>query len=161
MQVNYLSNALLTFLLLPHLSTTSPTSLHKPTIAWVGSMAQGFNSLGKLSGVPSHILDRFSDPNEYSAFSQYPNSKMFVAMFVRSLAEHLKDTNVVVNNLCPGTVDTAADDNLPFYLRIPLNLNRRLRARTVEEGARTLIFASVVAGSETHGKYIANNKVSP
>ncbi|KAB8360570.1 hypothetical protein FH972_024310 [Carpinus fangiana] len=158
--VNYLSNALLTLLLLPHLSSTPATPIHKPTITWVGSMAQGFNSLAKLPEIPPSILARFSDPRKYSALTQYPNSKMFVAMFVRALGQHLPDSNVVVNNLCPGTVDTAADDKLPFYLRIPMNLNRRLRARTVEEGARTLVFASSVAGGETHGKYIANNEIS-
>ena len=93
-------------------------------------------------------------------------------MFVREMAKHLPPQSagfnegpteegvVVVNNLCPGTVDTAVDNNLPFWLRIPMNLNRKLRARTVQEGARTLIYAAEVAGLESHGKYIANNVIS-
>jgi hypothetical protein len=104
--------------------------------------------------------------------SRYADTKLFVAMFVREMAKHLPPRSagfnegpagegvVVVNNLCPGTVDTAVDNNLPFWLRIPMNLNRKLRARTVQEGARTLIYAAEVVGLESHGKYIANNDIS-
>ena len=66
---------------------------------------------------------------------------------------------VIVNNVCPGTVDTAADDGLPWYLRIPMNLHRRLRARTVEDGARALVHAAGVMGRESHGGYISNNEM--
>ena len=68
---------------------------------------------------------------------------------------------ITINNLCPGTVDTAADNNMPFYLRWPMNFNRRLRSRTVEEGARALVYAAVVAGEKSHGQYISNNEISP
>lgn len=173
MQVNYYSNALLSLLLLPLLSKTSQqsqksTNPHLPKITWVGSLAQGFNSLSKfpLHTTP-HILPYFDDPNVYSRFSRYPDSKMLVAMFVREMAKHVPSTSVhgkggvVINNLCPGTVDTAADNNLPFYMRLPMNWNRKLRARTVEEGARTLVFAAAVVGWESHGGYISSNEISP
>ena len=124
-------------------------------------MAQHFNNLAKIDPLPPSILKHLSSRSEYSTLSQYPNSKMLVALFVRELAKHAVDKNVLVNNLCPGTVDTAADDKLPFYLRIPMNLNRRLRARTVVEGARTLVFASEIVGEEGHGQYIACNEISP
>ena len=68
---------------------------------------------------------------------------------------------VVVNNVCPGTCDTTVDDNLPFYMRIPMNLNRRLRARSVQEGARALIFATTGVGREACGAYLADGVVSP
>ena len=93
---------------------------------------------------------------------------MLVAMFVRELAKHIpqpdnskrgQESGVVVNNFCPGTVDTACDNNLPWFLRILMNTNRRLRARTVEEGARTLVYGAVLSGLEAHGGYMADNKV--
>lgn len=67
---------------------------------------------------------------------------------------------MVVDNVCPGTCDTRADDNLPFYLRIPLNLNRRLRARSAEDGARALVFAATGVGREDSGAYLADGVVS-
>lgn len=86
-------------------------------------------------------------------------------MFVREMAKHIPRPDrenpggVIVNNVCPGTVDTAADDDLPFWLRIPMNLHRRLRARTVQQGARTLLYAAVVAGKESTGGFIADNEL--
>jgi NAD(P)-dependent dehydrogenase (short-subunit alcohol dehydrogenase family) len=148
---------------------------HYPTITWVGSLAQSFNSLARSQlDLSTPILPYFASPSNYSRISRYADTKLFVAMFVREMAKHLTPPRragsnkrsigegvVVVNNLCPGTVDTAVDNNLPFWLRIPMNLNRKLRARTVQEGARTLIYAAEVVGLESHGKYIANNVISP
>lgn len=160
-QVNYLSNALLALLLLPILARTPQLKGHVPTLSFVGSMGQHFNNFAKLPNpLPKQLLARLSSKASYSPLAQYPNSKLLVSLFVRELARHVP-TGVILNSLCPGTVDTAADDLLPFYLRIPMNLNRRLRARTVSEGARTLIYASELAGLETDGKYISSNVVSP
>jgi NAD(P)-dependent dehydrogenase (short-subunit alcohol dehydrogenase family) len=184
-QVNFLSNALLSLLLLPLLQMSSkdlyaatacsPKPHHYPVITWVGSLAQAFTSLSRRPLAPStRILPHFSQRSNYSRIHRYADTKLFVALFVREMTKHVpsplqadpyekspEEGVVVVNNLCPGTVDTAADDNLPFWLRIPMNLNRKLRARTVQEGSRTLIYAAEVAGSESHGKYIASNEISP
>ena len=171
MQVNYFSNALLSLLLLPLLQKTSkelcasdPTNPRPPKITWVGSLAQAFNSLAKFPiQTTTHVLPHFDSQKDYSRFSRYPDSKLLVAMFVREMAKHVPSTAapVIINNLCPGTVDTAADNNLPFYLRLPMNWNRKLRARTVQEGARTLVHAAAVAGDESHGHYLASNQISP
>lgn len=174
MQVNYFSNALLSLLLLPLLEKTSqslrasdPANPRLPKITWVGSLAQGFNSLAKFPvRTTSQVLPHFDKEEEYSRFSRYPDSKMLVAMFVREMAKHVPSGSngqggIVINNLCPGTVDTAADNNLPFYMRLPMNWNRKLRARTVQEGARTLVYAAVVVGEISHGKYISSNEISP
>lgn len=80
------------------------------------------------------------------------------------MAKHVRSDGgggaVVVDNVCPGTCDTRADDNLPFYLRIPMNLNRRLRARSAEDGARALVFAATGVGREDSGAYLADGVVS-
>ena len=171
MQVNYYSNALLSLMLLPLLEKTSRSLAGKriPKITWVGSLAQGFNSLSKFPvRTTSHVLPYFDSEKDYSRFSRYPDSKFLVAMFIREMAKHVPSTTnhsekgaVIINNLCPGTVNTAADNNLPFYMRMPMNLNRKLRSRNVEEGARALVYAAVVVDEKSHGAYISNNEISP
>ena len=176
MQVNYYSNALLSLMLLPLLEKTSkslrasdPTTKRIPKISWVGSMAQGFNSLSKFPvRTTKQVLPYFDSYKDYSRFSRYPDSKYLVALFVREMAKHVPTKSnkagygpVIVNNLCPGTVNTAADNNLPFYMRMPMNLNRKLRSRNVEEGARALVYASVVADEKSHGEYISSNEITP
>lgn len=173
MQVNFLSNALLSLLLLPLLKKTShqlrnPTDPTRyPTITWVGSIAQSFNSLARYPISPMDpILSHFSDPLKYSRLFRYSDTKFLVALFVREMAKHVpcpdgENPGLMLNNICPGTVDTAADNDLPFWLRIPMNLHRKLRARTVEEGARTLVYAAVIAGKEARGGFMADNEIRP
>lgn len=148
---------------------------HHPTLAWVGSLAQVFNTFEKNNPTantekPGAIFSSMNDLQNFGLIGQYSNTKMLVAFFIRELAKHIpeptivprgEEKGVVVNNFCPGTVDTACDNNLPFLLRIVMNTNRRLRARTVEEGARTLVYGAVVAGREAHGRYLDSNHVSP
>ena len=169
MQINFLSNALLSLLLFPLMERTSkspPPSGHQPTITWVGSMAQELHSFEKYPP-QSHegLLSHFDDPQKFSRLLRYSDTKFLVALFVREMAKHVPHTAdgatpVIVNNVCPGTVATEFDKSLPLWFWVPMKLNRIITARSVEEGARALVYAAVVAGRETHGSYIANNRVS-
>ncbi|KAK4067542.1 hypothetical protein Trihar35433_6102 [Trichoderma harzianum] len=113
-----------------------------------------------LNNAGQVFLGHFDDEATFSKFFRYADTKTVVNAYVRRLAA-LAPSEVIVNNPCPGLVQTGLDKNLPFYLRIPMGLVRKSMARTVEEGARTLIFASVVAGPETNGKFLQHNKVDP
>lgn len=134
------------------------------------------------------ILTYFSTPSKYSKFHRYSDSKFLISLFVREFAAYLPSSTspptsaevkakgkteagdpsssseikakILINSVCPGTVSTTADDNLPFWLRIPLNLNRRLRARTIEDGAAAVLNAALCHGEGSCGKYIANDRIS-
>lgn len=51
-----------------------------------------------------------------------------------------------MNNVCPGLVATGCDAHLPLWLKPIMFVFRKFQARDVDEGARTLIFASAVVG---------------
>ncbi|RFU76891.1 hypothetical protein TARUN_5341 [Trichoderma arundinaceum] len=119
------------------------------------------NTLTKKPISPeSTVLGHFDNEANYNKFFRYADTKTVVNAYVRRLAA-LAPSEVIVNNLCPGLVQTGLDKNLPFYLRLPMLFFRRSAGRTVEEGARTLIYATTVAGPETNGKFLQNNKVHP
>ena len=129
------------------------------------------------------ILTTYDDPTHFSRLFRYSDTKFFVALFVRQLAElwplptgvgsaapagdnleikgPCNNGNVVINNVCPGTVVTTVDNNLPFYLRILMNVHRLIRGRSVLEGGRTLVYAATVAGVESHGGFISCNEITP
>lgn len=182
MQVNVLSNSLLAFLLLPVLGSTSQqyyatsASSQRPTMTWVGSMGQALHSpsLGPAADDETAILPYLASSRYYSAIRRYPDTKLFVSLIVRELAQRLSPPNkkdgaraespVIVNCVCPGTVHTGADDNLPFWLRIPMNANRALRGRSVEEGARAVLWAlkgRLHEDNNPNSCYIANNATQP
>ena len=52
-------------------------------------------------------------------------------------------------------------DVLPFYLRPAMNFVKMLRARTPEEGGWIINYAAVVAGPETHGRYLEDKELLP
>ncbi|KAK3681228.1 hypothetical protein B0T22DRAFT_473062 [Podospora appendiculata] len=171
MQVNLISNALLSLLLLPLIQETArqqrPAGGASPTITLVGSMGQAFNSLAAKPLAPAaEILPLYASAAAYSGIHRYPDTKLFVSLFARQLAAHVEreQGQVTVNTVCPGTVKTGADNNLPAWLRVPMNVNRALRGRSVEDGARAILWAALCRaaneeGSE-NGLYYANNEVT-
>lgn len=108
----------------------------------------------------STILGHFDDEANFSKYFRYADTKTVVNAYVRRLAA-LAPSEVIANNPCPGLVQTGLDKNLPFYLRLPMAVARKSMGRTVEEGARTLVYASAVAGPDTNGKFMQHNKVDP
>jgi NAD(P)-dependent dehydrogenase (short-subunit alcohol dehydrogenase family) len=80
-------------------------------------------------------------------------------MFMYSLAPRLDASKIVLNMVCPGMVDTAISDFLPIYWRLPVNLVKAVRARSVEAGGWLIVNAAVVAGKESHGRYLRDKEV--
>ncbi|KAK9358515.1 hypothetical protein V1504DRAFT_435723 [Lipomyces starkeyi] len=162
LQVNYVSNALLALELLPLLEQTAIEAKAPTRISWVGSQAQAFNSFNKKP-LPSDesVLHRFDDKTQYRSFLRYSDSKLLVSMFVQELAKNIPQDKVVINHMCPGMVSTSLDANIPRYLKPIVGIVKKLRARTPEEGARILIYAAAVAGPDTHGAFIVDNKIVP
>ncbi|TVY35451.1 Short-chain dehydrogenase/reductase [Lachnellula occidentalis] len=161
MQVNYLSNAVLSLELLPLLQSTAAKRGAPSRLTLVGSQTMGMHALVKKPLLENEtITQRWDDKTRYGSLQRYSDSKLMVAAFTQVLAQHVPASKVVINNLCPGIVATGFDVNLPIWLKPIMWVVRKARARTVEEGARTLIYASGVAQADSHGKFILNNVIT-
>ena len=159
MQVNYLSNALLALELLPLLEQTAAKRGSPSRLCIVGSQTQTMHSLNKKPLGPTEtIVEHFDDKNKYASLNRYSDSKLLVSAFVQELAQRVPADRVIVNNMCPGLVATNFDAHLPFWLKPIMAVFRKLKARSAEEGARTLIFAAVVAPESSHGGFLVNNE---
>ncbi|KAL6902586.1 NAD(P)-binding protein [Trichoderma evansii] len=162
MQVNCYTHLLICLELFPLLRSTAAIRGLPTRITFTGSATQiKQNTLAKKPILPSStILGHFDDEANFSKYFRYADTKTVVNAYVRRLAA-LAPSEVIANNPCPGLVQTGLDKNLPFYLRLPMAVARRSMGRTVEEGARTLVYASAVAGPDTNGKFLQHNKVDP
>ncbi|OBT39438.1 hypothetical protein VE00_09818 [Pseudogymnoascus sp. WSF 3629] len=105
------------------------------------------------------VFDHFDNQKTYSGLTRYCDSKLVVNAFVRTLSSHVSSSEVIVNNPCPGSVATGFDKQLPAWLKPIMFVYRKVSARNVEEGSRTLVYAASVAGPETHGKFLQHNKI--
>lgn len=160
-QVNYLSNVLLTLALLPTLEDTASRTGHPTRVTWTGSRAHKQTSLAAKLPLKKEegLLKHFDEAEGIPAFARYGDSKLLCVLFQMELANNYTADKVIINNFCPGMVDTSMSDVLPVYLRIPVNMVKAIRARSPQKAAWMALNAGVVVGSESHGRFLADMSV--
>ena len=148
--------------LFPLLRATAAARGSPTRITFVGSATHISQESMSQTTIPANesIMDHFDSQSKFSRVRRYADSKLVVNAYTRRLAA-LAPSEVIVNNLCPGLVQTGLDKNLPVILRGIMGMVRKTMARPVEEGARTLIYASAIASGETNGKFMRDNAVHP
>ncbi|KAL0930199.1 short-chain dehydrogenase reductase family [Colletotrichum truncatum] len=160
-QVNYLSNVLLTLELLPLLEATAERTGVQSRVSWTGSRMANRTSLATKSPVrPDETVMGHLDA-EYSFYglSRYADSKLLVFLFLREFALHYGPEKVIVNAYCPGTVNTGFSDVLPQPFRLMADAMKAMRARSPEKAGWIGLHAAAVAGAETHGKQLDDKEI--
>ncbi|KAF5007598.1 hypothetical protein FDECE_6084 [Fusarium decemcellulare] len=150
MQVNFLSNVLLTLALLPTLEATADKTGEPTRVTWTGSRVYLQTSLADES--PSQGLLKYIDNTDLPMLKRYANSKALCLFFQLELAKQYKPDKVIINSFCPGLVHTGMTDGLPIYLRIPMAVLNHLKARAPEKAGWIALNASVLVGAESHGR---------
>lgn len=165
LQVNYLSVALLSILLLPHL-LRSATCDDPSRLVLVSSLGHYFtgpvltdsqnwdNILGVISAEKLGV----------SGASRYNLTKMFQVAFVRELGARLPSpTPLVTTAVNPGLCHSSLQRDLDKYwlLRMVLGFVKwLLRARTSEMGSRNLVYAALATNAQDlHGRYMSSCEV--
>ncbi len=112
---------------------------------------------GRIVNVVSQVHSNQLDFNDlqyklgYTGVKTYARSKTCLIMFTYYLAEKLKHTNITVNCLHPGVINTKLLDAAMGSVGAP-----------VSKGADTLIYAATAPELENiSGEYLINNKTEP
>ncbi|KAG2154436.1 uncharacterized protein EDB93DRAFT_1267952 [Suillus bovinus] len=165
LQVNYLSMALLSILLLP-LLLRSATCEDPSRLVLVSSLGHYLadpvltrsrnwdNVLGAISAEKLGV----------SGASRYNLTKMLQVAFVRGLAARLPSpTPLVITAVDPGFCHSSLLRELEKYrlLRMVLAFVKwLLRARTSEMGSRNLVYAALATNAQDlHGKYMSSCEI--
>ncbi|KAF9227183.1 NAD(P)-binding protein [Gyrodon lividus] len=161
LQVNYLSTALLSILMLPHLIKT--TTVENASRLVILSSEAHFLA-NKLQGVTRwfSILGKLND-EAYCTFSimrnRYELSKLLALMFVRELASRLPNpTPVSICAINPGFCHSRLTRSLESnpIVKLVLRVMKAMFARTTEVGSRTLVHPVVEPGERArHGRYVS------
>lgn len=162
-QVNYHSNVLLIAELLPYLEAGAEKTGASARISWVGSRAHGTTSLEKKKyslKSDESVIDHMDRKEAFVPFRRYGDSKFLCALFMYSLAPRVDPKKVVLNMMCPGMVNTNMSHVLPLYLRLVVNVIKSIRARPVEVGGWIILNCALVAGPESHGKFLMDKTVA-
>ncbi|KAJ5827856.1 Short-chain dehydrogenase/reductase SDR [Penicillium robsamsonii] len=160
-QVNYYSNVLLIAELLPYLEAGAEKTGSPARISWVGSRAQESTSLAKKAPIKpgEGVLAHMDKEEAFVPFRRYGDTKLLCALFMYSLAPRLDPKKVIINMMCPGMVNTSMSDVLPLHLRLIVNVVKSLRARSVEVGGWIILHSALVAGPESHGKFLGDKEI--
>ncbi|KAH8767378.1 putative short-chain dehydrogenase/reductase family protein [Diaporthe sp. PMI_573] len=154
-QVNYLSTALLSILLLPVLQEKRAPG--KPArLSVVGSDTQYWASVDPAGGP---ILPRLAAPANFGGMTQYSTTKFLLTGFISKLAESVNPDEVIVNTVNPGL--TASTDIGRDTQSLPFRVFVRLVGRSLEWGADTYVDGVVVKGRESHGSFVSDWTIQP
>ncbi|TFK35909.1 hypothetical protein BDQ12DRAFT_725700 [Crucibulum laeve] len=158
-QVNYASTALLSFLLLPLLRDSARESKFPSHLTFVSSRMYAYSPLisSPILGDAS-IFEKINIPKQ-SNMKRYHDSKLLLNMWVCELAKRIEPSEIVINCLCPGLVQTNIDSSLPFWLKPILAAWRYWSGRTADLASWGMIYAAGPAGSETHGRMLSDNEL--
>ncbi|KAH7913275.1 short-chain dehydrogenase [Hygrophoropsis aurantiaca] len=166
LQVNYLSTALLSILMLPHLiASSTPEAASRLLI--VSSEAHYLaNRLKGANKWPS-ILGKLNDVKYCSASimrDRYNISKLLEIMFMRELAARLPfPTPVSVSAINPGFCHSnlAKEIEASPLIGYPFRAFKGIFARSTEMGSRTLVHPAVAPNERTrHGRYLSSYEVT-
>lgn len=144
MATNHYGPFLLTHLLIDLMKRTTPSS----RIVIVASELYRFasvnlNNLNPVSTLPAYL---------------YYVSKCANIMFALELAKRLVGTNVTVNFLHPGMIDSGIWRNVPFPLNLPMKLIKAF-FKTPEQGCQTTLYLATSDEVEgVSGKYFMDCK---
>jgi NAD(P)-dependent dehydrogenase (short-subunit alcohol dehydrogenase family) len=148
--VNHLAPFLLTTLLLPRLTASTPARI----VTTSSDAHEG-------ARIP------FDDPNAERSwggfgFPRYGQTKLANILFTTELARRLAGTGVTANCFHPGFVATGFNRNNGPLMRIGMALSRPF-ARSAEKGADTLVWLvdSEAAGETSGGYFFDENLVTP
>ncbi|KAI1264615.1 NAD(P)-binding protein [Xylariaceae sp. FL1019] len=160
LQVNYLSTALLTILLLPVLqSKNTPQTPGRLVI--VSSEVSAWALFKEKSSRP--LLPAFDTPESFEMQERYFSSKLLGQLFLAELAKRVPSSVAVVNacnpGLCHGSgLHHEASGSLLGYIFGAFKL---IVGRSTRIGARVLTDAAVKHGQESHGQYLGDGKLKP
>lgn len=161
LQVNYLSNVLLVLELLPLLIQSAEKTGRLSRITWVGSRMHRRASFDKRPVPPeSGIISFVDDPQNFSMFDQYSNTKLLALFFMQDVAQRVPKDKVLFNMLCPGMVYSNMADHLPWLIRTLTHIIWSIRGRSTEQGAWIVVNAAAVAGEESHGEFLTDKEIT-
>lgn len=159
-QINLLSSALLTFLLLPVLKSHN----HSGSPGRLALVSTDMASWAKLTATDTPVLPKLDKTHGYHPFGHYNASKLLAQLFISRLVQSVPPEVAIITMPNPGLVygtglglARPGGNVIDKIAAIP----KRIIGRNTSMGARVLTDAVTRHGIEAHGQYIEDCKVEP
>jgi NAD(P)-dependent dehydrogenase (short-subunit alcohol dehydrogenase family) len=161
-QVNHLSTALLTTLLLPTLKAKASGNSAPARLTIVNSLTAHLCKFPNRNERP--LISSFDDTSitPFDPRERYGVSKLLNQLFTVKLADQVSSKDVIINMVDPGlTKGTKLARDTSGLLRVAASLFNYICGRPLDQGAATYIYALMEHGAESHGCFLMSNKIAP
>ncbi|OTA97585.1 hypothetical protein M434DRAFT_26614 [Hypoxylon sp. CO27-5] len=159
-QVNYISTALLTILLLPIIKAKNHPE-NPGRILLVSSESAAWANFKERDERP--LLSAFDKPQNFDLIDRYYVSKLLIQFFVSQLTARIPLTVAVIATCNPGLC-YGSNLHRETWGTLPGSIFggiKRVVGRSLSIGARTLTDGAVQHGQEIHGQYLGDCTLKP
>lgn len=157
----HLSTALLSLLLLPTLRKGKTEGSNSDTMSHLTIVTSELAMQAKFEEQNApNILARLIEEDSFNKGDRYHTSKLLNILWARELAANVSADQVVINTLNPGLCVTQIHRSFTGPERKTIENLKSLFGRTADVGGRTLVYAAIAAGKESHGAYLSENKIT-
>ena len=154
LQVNHLSTALLSLLLLPVLRRSSGGPSRPTHLVMTSSEVHMWTPFREQQS--SNILDRLNDREHFSdAMDRYSVSKLLNVFWTRELVRRQPGGDVIITMVNPGSVNTGLHRDGPQMMQ----LFDRVVGRTAVEAANLVFDAALHNDQVYQGQYLSEAKI--
>jgi NAD(P)-dependent dehydrogenase (short-subunit alcohol dehydrogenase family) len=162
-QVNYLSTALLSYLLIPVLKSHGQKPREgnaRPTVLSVVGSDMMY-SVEKIN-TDSPIISAYDGEAAYEPQKMYAESKFLLCFFIERLSRTVEPGEVLINMPNPGlTAGTSFFSARSAVVRTLARVGQAMLARSVEVSATIYVDAATSCGPGTHGSFLSEWAVAP
>jgi NAD(P)-dependent dehydrogenase (short-subunit alcohol dehydrogenase family) len=154
-QVNFLSTALLTILLLPILKAKAKanTTADQGHLVWVQSEMASWAKFKEKDSTP--LIPAFDKPENFNLPDRYSTSKLLGQLFVTELTRRIPSSVAIITMPAPGWCHSTSLGTVPglHVGQIMVNCIKRILGRPVAVGARA-VTDGAVHSSDAHGQLL-------
>ncbi|VUC36369.1 unnamed protein product [Clonostachys rosea] len=162
-QINHLSSALLSILMLPIIKDRNPPN-RPGRLVIVSSETAAWSKFKERDITP--LLPTFDKPETFNQGEygmRYWTSKLLGQFFITELVKHIPPSAVVINMCNPGMCygSSLMRDFSGTFSGFVMGSFFRVLGYSASKGARSLTDAACNHGPESHGIYIEDGKLQP
>lgn len=158
LQVNHISTALLSLLLLPTLKATSKRYSKPSRLTVVSSIVHEWTPFNEHKY--PQLIARMDEADSMKSMDleRYSSTKLLQVLWVRQLASAVNSTEVTVNCVNPGLCQTPLhQEHVDFgYLTAT-----KWFGWTPVQGGHCILDAAIAQNNESHGQYISFQAITP
>ncbi|KAH6638608.1 hypothetical protein BKA67DRAFT_665556 [Truncatella angustata] len=159
--INYLSNVLLTLLLLPVIKEKKSAAGSPGHISVVTSDTGAWSRFDERTSDPLLAAFKQKMPT-WDSGDRYGTAKLLQQLFIAELSKHISPSVVTLSCANPGFChgsDLARETTGIF--RFLYKVQAFILSRPPSVGARTLVHAVTTLGNQAHGQYVEDAKIQP